>query len=292
MKKILGLAALAVLAAVFIRSSRESGVNIPELPRAERQSLRDAPNDESSDALPDVSSVRNLRGMSQRPAADQPGSTAAQDMNAPASTGGKESAPECLTDPPPVEGSYAGQRVEKRNYPSVFQAWQPVSGEGGQHDLIWRGPEAFGLVGKCPEFPSYTNAKTGACLYPGLVSEFDASRANFSPKGPNTVILVEIGWHDRSFAPPYFPAGPAWQRGHDGPNGDMRKADSTLSSPMYFLDYSNPCVQKRIVLRCQAAVKAGVDGCFFDWWHPEDRSLDGAAMTALLAASARRSAAR
>lgn len=178
---------------------------------------------------------------------------------------------DCDADPPPISGNGdAAGKIEGKQYPAVFEAWQPADGLSPAddlqlHQLVWKSPEAFGFKGNSP--------------YQGLITQYTAPAAGIN-KGPNTVALAEIRWYDGHYDPSntsqdYFPGGgPWWMLKGDG---TMTPASTTLTQPMYRLNYKDACFQKQVVLKCQAAVKAGLDGCMFDWWHPD------AAMVQMLA---------
>ena len=93
------------------------------------------------------------------------------------------------------------------------------------------------------------------------------------PRGPDTVVLAEIRWHDGWFVEgdlkkQYLPDdSPWWKR---GPGGAKLPSSTTGKLPTFFLDAGNACMQKRVVLQCQAAIRAGFDGCMFDWWPSQD----------------------
>jgi hypothetical protein len=258
MKKSSGLlvfVCLALIVAYFFGGHQQRPV-APVLSAEERQALRDAPGDDF-DASADVGRMRsnqtgaNIRGV--------PVPTAA----APA-----VGASDCGPDVTPFSAPDVSAKINGRNYPSVFQAWQPASNTGSMnHDLIWNSPtwKEFGL--KC--FSTDSTGKLNRQAYPGLCTTYAGSL----PKSDNVVRLAEIRWHDGWFSETqpgrqYFPKQfPGWMNGMPSV-----AANTTMKDPSFRLNYQNACFQNMVAQQCQAAVKAGLDGCMFDWWSNPDES--------------------
>src|SRR3990172_9376951 len=90
-----------------------------------------------------------------------------------------------------VETPSASQRISRRDFPSIFQAWNPVEGvadedplvSAARHDLLFHGPEFFGLRWHGP--------------YPGLAVRLEAQsiaralqmRRRLLELNPNMVLL-------------------------------------------------------------------------------------------------------
>lgn len=179
----------------------------------------------------------------------------------------------CLADldpnaPPDVDAQSVSaadvsEKVDGRDFPSVFQAWQPASGMDlaeslSRHDLAWTGPTSLGLK---------SNSR-----WAGLATEY-TPRAG-AVRGPG-VVLAELRWYDGVFedgddpARQYLPKGHPWWL-TDG-SGGMVKADTSLTWPMYRLNYKDPCFQEQVARQCKAAVATGYyDGCMLDRWSHAD----------------------
>jgi hypothetical protein len=169
------------------------------------------------------------------------------------------------TIPPPA------QRIANRTFPSVFSAWNnPVENLKGEdkwvtlcrHDLVWAGPEFFGLkfVGQ----------------YRQLSTEFDPDsieaarklRAKLLTMNPNLIILVELRHHDVTMA--QLPADSPWFQRKNG------QLIPKKQNPNYFLlDEGNPDLQARVAKQAKAVMESGaVDGIMLDWWKDDTIHLN------------------
>ncbi len=179
-----------------------------------------------------------------------------------------------LAQPPAIDGQAlpAGNfdgKVAGRAMPSAFMAWEPAGDPGGDttsaartarkaaslpdHDLIWMGAGSWGLSwGKGPQ---------------GLATSFTGTPL---PAGADTLRLAEIRWFDGMYVDgdatkQFLPKDhPFWQL-------PMTRADSTLTSPMFMLNYHDACVQEQVARQCKAAIAAGLDGCMLDRWSDIDQ---------------------
>jgi hypothetical protein len=162
------------------------------------------------------------------------------------------------------------QRISGRRFPSVFQAWSPADNLPGEdrwttaarHDLIFSGPEFFGL--RWDRSPA------------GLATRFTAdsveaalrTRAMLLAKNPNLVLLAEIRYRDasRRFLPPDHPW---WKRDASG------KAKAGWEEGGYLLlDYESEGFRDQVAAQAAAAVATGVvDGVMLDWWKDDDARL-------------------
>jgi hypothetical protein len=130
-----------------------------------------------------------------------------------------------------------------------------------RHDLILKGPGAFGLAWAGP--------------YPGLATEFVdggvasalALRQRLLALNPNLLLLGEIRYHDAKTSD--LPAdSPWWQR--DGGDPVVDSASSAGDGTHYYLDFAQPDFQDQVAAQCLAIVRSGaLDGCFLDWWSDE-----------------------
>lgn len=179
-------------------------------------------------------------------------------------------------------------RKAARDFPSVFQAWSPaeVPGENplvatSRHDLVWSGPESFGLewnhdyVGLATSFKP-TSIQRGV--------EFRQSLLKLNPK---IILLAEIRYRD---APDRLPAkyAEAWKNLGRGewrgylptdhqwwkrlPNGSPEPGWD--EGNFFQLDVSNPEFRAQVARQCQAVVATGVvDGVMLDWWEDDPDRL-------------------
>jgi hypothetical protein len=163
------------------------------------------------------------------------------------------------------------QRVLNRSFPSVFMAWNhPAENLKGQdqyanicrHDLIWVGPEFFGLKFVGP--------------YRQLSTEFDPDsieaarklRAKLMVMNPNLIILVELRHHDVTTA--QLPADSRWF---------LRKNGQLIpkkQNPNYFLlDEGNPDLQAQVAKQAKAVMDSeAADGIMLDWWQDDTAHLN------------------
>ncbi|MFC1762269.1 hypothetical protein ACFL6U_09330 [Planctomycetota bacterium] len=170
-------------------------------------------------------------------------------------------------------------RIHGRNYPSVFQAWNPIDMNccfplttnddrltvAAKHDFLWEEPVSQLGFG--------TDLMLGAVWdhrHGGLATQFTKDSQKLALKNrkkmlkinPNMVFLLEVRWRDDpgSFLPE---DSPFWQRNEDGTrvlgwdNGP---------EPYYLLDPENANFQANIANQTLAAIKSGVyDGVMIDW---------------------------
>ena len=154
-------------------------------------------------------------------------------------------------------------RIQRRTFPSVFQAWSPadnLKAEGelavvARHDLVFHAPEFFGL--------------RWDHTYAGLATRFKAEsiplgrqkRESLLRLNPNIILLAEIRYRD---APPRFlPEDHVfWKRDQAG-----QKVLGWPEGQFYVLDFQNPAYRECVAAQARAAVDSGVvDGVFLDWW--------------------------
>lgn len=171
------------------------------------------------------------------------------------------------------------QRVQERDFPSVFQAWNPVDMNccfplttqearlqvAAKHDLLWEEPVSQLGYG--------TELVLGAVwdhVHSGSATQFTkesqklalSNRKKMLKLNPNMVFLLEVRWRDApgSFLPEN---SEFWQRNTDGTrvlgwdNGP---------EPYYLLDADNRGFQANIARQTLAAIESGVyDGVMIDW---------------------------
>ena len=159
-------------------------------------------------------------------------------------------------------------RIENRNYPSVFTFWGEELlnraelsqiEKTASHDLVCG--IQFGVDFK----GTGDTIKMGATV--GSLETAIEERDELLAINPNLLVIVQIRM--REAWPGEFP--------EDSPylvkdaNGDPVSVDSPVNAPdVYLLDFTRPDVQDRIVQQAVAVSKCGLfDGIFFDWWHDE-----------------------
>lgn len=166
--------------------------------------------------------------------------------------------------------SSVAEAINSRSFPSIFQAWVPLTTAGAadpaislaQHDLIWQGIGVWGL--KC------ANATfMGLCISFSDQSVAAALRTRDQLKqiNPHIVLLAEIRYHDASAG--YLPAdSPWWARDTNG--NRIPKTHGSSTNNYFMLDFTNSDFQNRVADLCKSVILSGVvDGCMFDWWNNE-----------------------
>lgn len=178
----------------------------------------------------------------------------------------------------PAEKSVAA-RIADRDYPSVFQAWNPLDmpdaypldtldqriETAAKHDLLWEEPVSqlgfgtdlvLGLVWE-GDHGGMATAFTEDSLAQAL-----ENRRKLLELNPNMVMLLEVRWRDApgSFLPE---DSEMWLRNDDGTrvlgwdNGP---------EPYYMLNYENEAFQDNVARQSRLAVESGVyDGVMLDW---------------------------
>jgi hypothetical protein len=167
----------------------------------------------------------------------------------------------------------------QRTYPSIFEAWNPAQnlnvGPGyvtpfvepaettmARHDLIWKGPGAFGLLWD-GAYPGTTTQFTDASI-----AEATALRQRLLALNPNLILLAEIRYHDANAS--YLPNdSPWWQR--DAMGNPVQDTQSSAGDGVhYYLDLTQDAFQDQVAAQCRAVVQTGaLDGCMLDWWSKE-----------------------
>lgn len=157
-------------------------------------------------------------------------------------------------------------RVARRDFPSVFQAWNRADNLTDEdrpttlarHDLVFHAPDFFGL------------RWTGS--FGGLASEFTPAsleagrrtRADLLERNPNIVLLAEIRYRDAHRS--YLPQDHPWWMRKDG-----RLAPGWEEGGYFLLDFSDPGFRAQVSRQAKAVVDSGVcDGIMLDWWTDDD----------------------
>lgn len=162
------------------------------------------------------------------------------------------------------------RRIAERGFPSVFQAWNPAEEPKGvpaevmlsRHDLIFHGPEFFGL--------RWNHQHTGlaAGFTPASVLLGQRRRAELLLRNPNTVLIAEIRYRDAHTS--YLPEDhPWWKRDKDG-----KREAGWEEGGYWLLDFANPAFRAQVATQAKAAVASGtLDGVMLDWWQDDEDRL-------------------
>ena len=162
------------------------------------------------------------------------------------------------------------RRIAERGFPSVFQAWNPadepknVSVEAmlARHDLIFHGPEFFGL--------RWIKQPTGLAegFTPESIEIAMRRRAELLKNNSNTVLIAEIRYRDAHTG--YLPEDHAWwKRGKDG-----KRLPGWEEGGYWLMDFGNPAFRAQVATQAKSAVSSGaLDGVMLDWWQDDDERL-------------------
>lgn len=162
------------------------------------------------------------------------------------------------------------QRIAGRDFPSVFQAWNPADNLPeedrwstlSRHDLVFHSPSFFGLQWNTPLDAMATG------FTPESIVSARALRRKLLSQNPHLVLLAEIRYRDapRSYLQP---DSPWWKRDAEG-KFIMGWAEGGYMQ----LDLANPEFQRQVAAQAQAAVRSGVfDGVMLDWWQDDEDRL-------------------
>jgi hypothetical protein len=170
-------------------------------------------------------------------------------------------------------------RYHSRSFPSVFAAWFPAENHNPtpnghiqtlqsmetdtlswcRHDLIWKGPGAFGM--------KFNQRHEGMAdgFAPESIPEALTERRKLLACNPSMILLAEIRYRDAPAG--YLPDdSPWWKRNENG-----EKIVGWKEGGFFLIDFANLEFQEKVALQCQAAIRSGVfDGCFLDWWGHEN----------------------
>jgi hypothetical protein len=173
------------------------------------------------------------------------------------------------TDTIPAEQPLV-ERIQGRDFPSVFQAWSPaqhVQDDSplhtvARHDLVFHGPTFFGL--------QWNRSPTGLAnaFTVDSIERAKAFRQALLTLNPNLVLIAEIRYRDAR--KDYLPEGHEWwlrdQAGNIVPGWD--------EGGFLCLDFHNPAFRHQVAKQAKAAVESGVvDGVMLDWWADDASRL-------------------
>lgn len=174
----------------------------------------------------------------------------------------------CGGEPVAMEPTVA-DRISRRGFPSVFQAWNPADNlrehphvTEARHDLIFHGESFYGL--------QWDGASPGLAtrFRPESILRGRRRRQELLQRNPNMILLLELRYRDahRSF----LPDGHAWWRR----DADGKIVPGWEEGGYLQLDVSNPGFRDHVAKRAEAAVASGVvDGIMLDWWRDDDDRL-------------------
>jgi len=160
-------------------------------------------------------------------------------------------------------------RIAERSYPSVFMAWNRADNlkedfwtTAARHDLIFAGPEFFGLQWN-DTFPGLATGFTDESV--ALARE---RRKDLLKRNPNLVLLVEIRYRDAQRS--WLPEGHRWWRR----DGEGRIVNEWNEGGYLQMDFSNGEYRSQVARQAKAVVESGVaDGVMLDWWTDDDDRL-------------------
>ena len=165
----------------------------------------------------------------------------------------------CELPPLPIH-----DRINDRNYPSVFTAW------AGPHWVsILNRPDLSGVENvamhdlwfSVPQFGLRFKETPDGFSMAGSLDEAIQKRDEFLALNPNMLFIADIRM--RSYALDEFPEDwPYWIKDSDG------NIVNAWAGVFGLIDFTHPDIQDRIVQQAIAISKCGLyDGVHFDWWN-------------------------
>lgn len=182
-------------------------------------------------------------------------------------------------------GKPVRERIESRQFPSVFQAWSPADNLRAEpsdrtltrHDLAWSGPSLLGLRWDGPATGLATR------FTPASVGPARQRRERLLGRNPKLVFICEIRYRDAHARYLGGREHPWWLRDQGG------QVVAGWDEGGYLrLDFRQEELQRQVAIQSAAATADGLfDGVLLDWWT-ESEEFEGqpmlAARTNLLAA--------
>lgn len=167
----------------------------------------------------------------------------------------------------PAQADPLIDRINNRDFPSVFQAWNKADNVPDEsdittlarHDLVWHGCSWYGLRWNSTyegDAESFTKESIDTAL---------AFRRGIEALNPNMIFIAEIRYRDAwdGFLPE---DSEYWMRDSDG-----NRVPGWGEGGYYLMNYPDPAFQLHVANRARAAIDSGVvDGILLDWWWPED----------------------
>ncbi len=170
------------------------------------------------------------------------------------------------------------QKADDRDFPSVFQAWNPIDMPeypldtndqrlvaAAKHDLLWEEPVSMLGFGTDLVLGAVWNHEHG-----GLATEFTPeshgialnNRKKMLAMNPNMIFLLEVRWRDApgSFLPE---DSEFWRRNDDGTRAEGWQGGP---EPYYLIDRDSKAFHENIARQSRLAIESGVyDGVMLDW---------------------------
>ena len=158
------------------------------------------------------------------------------------------------------------ERLEARSLPSVFMAWSnidPLPGDeleaAAKHDLIFHGPEWFGVAFDKPSNVLWTGFK------PESLAAAQARVGRLRALNPNAILLVELRYRDAPTSA--MPKEHPWWMRDDG--GELIMGWEEGGYPR--LDTANPELHAHVARQAEAVMATGLfDGVMLDWWIDDE----------------------
>lgn len=171
------------------------------------------------------------------------------------------------------------ERMQKRDFPSVYQAWNPLDmperypqdtieqriAAAAKHDLLWEEPVSQ-LGFKTPLVLGLEwagkHAGESTSWDPTSLAQAKKNRAALLKINPAMITLMEIRWRDAPGS--YLPEdSPWWKRNADG---SRVLGWDNGPEPYYMLNYEHPGFIAHVGEQARIAVESGVyDGVMLDW---------------------------
>ena len=162
------------------------------------------------------------------------------------------------------------ERVEGRDFPSVFQAWSRADNLPNKdrltvmalHDLIWHGPGGFGLI--------WDTRPRGLAeaFTPESIRNSRRIRQKLLKLNPDIILIAEIRYRDAH--PNFLPKEHHWwKRDKEG-----NLVNGWREGGFICLNLADPEFHNHVARRAKAAVQSGVvDGIMLDWWRDDEHRL-------------------
>ena len=170
-------------------------------------------------------------------------------------------------------------KIILRDFPSIFQAWNPIEMEefpletneqrleaAAMHDLLWEEPVSQLGYGVELVLGARWDSIYGGCANTFTLESKEQAIQNREAMlelNPNMIFLMEIRWKDAPGS--YLPENSDWWK-RDTYGNRIRGWDGG-PEPYYYLDYRNLDFQKQIVNKAEVVCSSGIyDGIMLDWW--------------------------
>ena len=162
------------------------------------------------------------------------------------------------------------KRTSNREFPSIFQAWNPADNLSGEdrlvtlarHDLVFHSPEFYGLRWD-QEFIGLATSFT-----PKSITSALAMRNKLLKLNPNIILLAEIRYHDAYKR--FLPEKHKWWQYKDG-----KPIVGWEEGGYFLLNFQDTEFREHVAEQCKAVIDTGVvDGIMLDWWVDDKDRLE------------------